>query len=299
MSKRAIAHKLPGYAAELDAFHEAHRDELCRIIDDLPVENGQTVLDMACGDGAYTSWLARKVAPDGHVVGVDASRSYLSVAREQNRGFDQAKFLSARIEALPFANDSFDLVWCAHSLISLPHPVTALEQMCRVTRPGRYVVVMENDSLHQLLLPWPQRLELAVRQAELDAYWAATWHPDKRYAGRRLRMLFHSAGLMPLRRTTYTVDRYFPLSGAEQRFLDCHFTRLRKLIWPFLPNSYRAEFERLTSPDSPDYLAHQPDFEMTWLDVVCWGQKPVRPTKRSSRRFVLPISSLRSAQMES
>lgn len=273
---------LPAYAAELDAFHRAHRPELQRVIDDLPLADGQKVLDIACGDGVYSRWLARRVGPTGLVLAVDALPEYLALAAGCDK-MAEADYLSARIEALPFDDASFDLVWCAHSLISLAQPVAALEQMRRVTRPGGYVIVMENDSLHQLILPWPERLELAVRQAELQAYRANTWHPNKRYAGRRLRSLLQSAGLVPLRRRTYSVDRYAPLNEAELQFLEYHFGRLRQVVWPFLESADRTEFDRLTAPSSPDYLVNQSAFEMTWLDVVCWSTKPGRTTQRLPR----------------
>jgi ubiquinone/menaquinone biosynthesis C-methylase UbiE len=39
----------------------------------LPIRTGDLVLEMACGDGAYTPWLSAKVGPEGGVVGLDVS----------------------------------------------------------------------------------------------------------------------------------------------------------------------------------------------------------------------------------
>ena len=54
--------ELPPYAAMLAAFHRGHAAELRAMIADLPLRPGDQVLDMACGDGAYTCWLAERVA---------------------------------------------------------------------------------------------------------------------------------------------------------------------------------------------------------------------------------------------
>src|SRR4051812_4652133 len=72
---------LPEYASELHAYHRAHAVELRQIISDLPLKPGQRVLDVACGDGTYSGWLARRVAPLGTVVGLDSSLEYLRVAQ--------------------------------------------------------------------------------------------------------------------------------------------------------------------------------------------------------------------------
>src|SRR6476661_801921 len=72
---------LPDYAPMLTAYHRAHAAELRAMVDDLPVRAGDCVLDMPCGDGAYTVLLAEKVGSSGNVVGVDLSASYLKMAR--------------------------------------------------------------------------------------------------------------------------------------------------------------------------------------------------------------------------
>jgi cyclopropane fatty-acyl-phospholipid synthase-like methyltransferase len=42
----------------LAAYHRAFASELRGIVHALPISQGQAVLDMACGDGAYGPWLA-------------------------------------------------------------------------------------------------------------------------------------------------------------------------------------------------------------------------------------------------
>ena len=72
---------LPDYAPMLTAYHRGHAAELRAMVGDLPVQAGDCVLDMPCGDGAYTVLLAEKVGSSGSVVGVDLSASYLELAR--------------------------------------------------------------------------------------------------------------------------------------------------------------------------------------------------------------------------
>jgi ubiquinone/menaquinone biosynthesis C-methylase UbiE len=111
-------------------------------------------------------------------VAVDKVPEYLDVARAANPG-GRVEFVCAPVEALPFPEGTFDLCWCAQSLYSLPDPVEALRHMLRVTRPGGLVAVLEADSLHHAILPWPAEVELAVRAAELRALAEESDRPRK------------------------------------------------------------------------------------------------------------------------
>ncbi len=86
---------------------------------------------------------------------------------------------------MPFAPASFDVVWCAQSLFSLPEPLAAVTRMAELAKPGGLVAVLEDDTLHQVLLPWPIDVELAVRTAEWAALVDQSAHPRKFYVGRR------------------------------------------------------------------------------------------------------------------
>lgn len=274
MATAAGTSELPDYAPELAASYRAHRVEMREIIQRLPISPGQRVLDMACGDGQYLPYLAERVGPSGMVVGADVSQNYLEVAR-RNMGENQvgAALVAAQIESLPFAEESFDLVWCAHSLVSFRRPEFALKQMIRLVRPAGWLAVLENDALHEVLLPWPEDLELSIRQAELEAYRAQSRRPDKYYIARRLEGLLARAGLTAIQRETYPIDRCEPLGHAETEHLCRYLLRLRRLVWPYLACEQRELFEQLTDAKSAAFLAALSGFAMTWFEVVCYGQK--------------------------
>jgi hypothetical protein len=56
---------IPGYAPALAAYHRAFAEELQSMIAELPIGAGDRVLDVACGDGSYSGWLAEHVGPSG------------------------------------------------------------------------------------------------------------------------------------------------------------------------------------------------------------------------------------------
>jgi ubiquinone/menaquinone biosynthesis C-methylase UbiE len=254
----------------LDAYHRAFAPELRRIIGDLPLQADSRVLDLACGDGCYARWLGER-CPDGLIVGADRSGRYLARAQQQDPLPDSLCWLKADVERLPFPEGTFDLVWCAQSLVSLPDAVSALREMARVTRPGGVVAVLEDDSLHQFLLPWPVELEMQVRAAEFHALQQSTPDYATRYIGRRLPACFLDAGLTPHFRRTYTADRMSPLSTADREFLARYLAKLEEAVAPQLNRQTREQFDALCDPQSPNFIANQPGFSMTCVEVVVWG----------------------------
>lgn len=105
---------------------------------------GMRLLDVGCGPGTITVDLARRVAP-GEVLGIDPSAAVLDLARGEAAGASNVGFEQADVMALPFADDSFDVVHAHQVLQHLGDPVGALREMRRVTRPGGLVAVRDSD----------------------------------------------------------------------------------------------------------------------------------------------------------
>ncbi|MEX0716456.1 MAG: methyltransferase domain-containing protein [Planctomycetaceae bacterium] len=264
---------LPDYAPLLAARHEAHRAELAAIIDELPLDRGDRVLDVPCGDGFYLPYLAERVGEAGDVTAADIAPAYLRRARRVSNGAaSTVRHVAADAFALPFDSATFDLVWCAHSLISLPDPIAALREMKRVTRAGGTIAVLENDGLHDLLLPWPADLELAVHDALRAAMARRLGSAGKMYAARHLQELFHAAGLETFERRTSAIDRTAPLPDADREFLRHYFDWLARQVDRILDERQRVRLHALIDPSSPAYLPDSNEFEMTSLDVVMLGR---------------------------
>jgi 2-polyprenyl-6-hydroxyphenyl methylase/3-demethylubiquinone-9 3-methyltransferase len=96
---------------------------------------GLRVLDLGCGGGLTAACLARRGAI---VVGVDLSQASLHVASHHARRNSHCAivFACGRAEALPFADASFDVVWCTDVLEHLPDVSAAITQITRVLKPG-------------------------------------------------------------------------------------------------------------------------------------------------------------------
>jgi len=271
------ADDLPAYEPLLAAYHSAFASELQAMVAALPIREGDQVLEIACGDGAYTPWLAARVGPRGTVTAVDISPAYLRAARAvagRSSVASRIKHIAAPIEQLPLSHASFDLVWCAQSLYSLPDQRSALKTMANLARPGGWVAVLDNDTLHQLLLPWPIEVELAVRQAEFDAFRAEAKPPETYYVGRWLTGLLHEAGLDPVQARSIASVRQAPLGAPERAFLIAYLDDLRERVEGRLDPVMRARFLELTDANADTGLVNQKNLAFTCLDHVVSGLKP-------------------------
>lgn len=260
---------VPGYESMLAAYHRAFTPELRAMIASLPLAHGARVLDMACGDGAYSVWFAERGTD---VVAVDLRFDYLKLARSANSGDPAIACIAGAIVGLPFPDRTFDLSWCAQSLYSLPDPLAALRELARVTRSGGIVAVLEDDTLHRILLPWPVEVELAIRCAEFEAL--AEQSPDaaKFYIARRLRHLFREAGLRDVRAGSFAHDRAAPLDRDTRTFLTAYLKDLTSRVVGRLDAPMRQRLHELTDPAGGGFLLASPDLTVACIDHLVWGR---------------------------
>lgn len=98
---------------------------------------GAHVLDLACGTGIVTRHVARLLGPRGHITGVDCNSAMLAVAREVSPdGATPITWEQADAASLPFADQTFDAVFCQQGLQFFPAPDVALAEMHRVMADG-------------------------------------------------------------------------------------------------------------------------------------------------------------------
>ncbi len=110
-------------------------------IDEFELRPGETLLDVGCGDGFWTDLFAEAGFPS---TGVDFSPGGIEVART---AYPTPTFLVGDAEDLPFADDTFDIVFTrAISHLSRPDLFTdasrrLMASMRRVVRPGGLILI--------------------------------------------------------------------------------------------------------------------------------------------------------------
>ncbi|MDQ4049798.1 MAG: bifunctional demethylmenaquinone methyltransferase/2-methoxy-6-polyprenyl-1,4-benzoquinol methylase UbiE [Actinomycetota bacterium] len=112
---------------------------------------GDRALDVATGTGDLAIELARRVGPDGEVVGVDFAESMLAIARHKA---PDVRFQAANALELPFADDQFAAATVGFGARNFADLGRGLAEMARVTRPGGRVVVLELTTPERPPLSW-------------------------------------------------------------------------------------------------------------------------------------------------
>jgi SAM-dependent methyltransferase len=103
---------------------------------------GERVLDIGCGGGTTALELARSVAPDGSVVGVDVSAAVLACAERAAAGQARLQFIRADAQTFPFEPATFDAAFSRFGVMFFTDPVAAFTNMRRSLRPaGRLAFV--------------------------------------------------------------------------------------------------------------------------------------------------------------
>jgi ubiquinone/menaquinone biosynthesis C-methylase UbiE len=95
---------------------------------------GLNVLEVGCGRGGGLAFLARYHAP-GNVTGLDYSHKAIAVCRRQQQ-LPGLTFVQGDAEALPFADDAFDIVINVESSHCYRSMATFLREVRRVLRPN-------------------------------------------------------------------------------------------------------------------------------------------------------------------
>ena len=112
-------------------------DEVRRVVAGIDFA-GRHVLDIGCGSGGITLLLAREYKP-ANIVGFDVEQPVVDLAtkRAAEQGLsDRASFLRGAPGPLPFADQSFDLVFSKDALIHVADKEALFEDIFRVLRPG-------------------------------------------------------------------------------------------------------------------------------------------------------------------
>ena len=101
-----------------------------------------TILDLGCGIGGSSLYLAEKLG--AQVTGISLSPVQIKRARERalNRGLaNQVTFEVANALEMPFADQSFDWVWSLESGEHMPDKTKFLQECYRVLKPGGRLIL--------------------------------------------------------------------------------------------------------------------------------------------------------------
>ena len=105
---------------------------------------GKDVLEAGCGAAQWSIALARRGA---RCTGLDLSERQLAFARAAGADFP---LVHASAEALPFDDESFDVVFADHGAFTFADPLLAVPEAARVLRPGGLLAFSHSTPLEAI-----------------------------------------------------------------------------------------------------------------------------------------------------
>jgi SAM-dependent methyltransferase len=140
-------------------------EAITEIARELRLNPGETLLDLACGRGAYGLLIARDAG--ARVIGVDFSATAVREAGEQavRLWADEAEFLVGDLTDCGLPDASVDAVLCTDAIQFADDPADGYAEIRRVLRPGGRVAL----TCWETVEAGDQRLSERLRQVDLAA----------------------------------------------------------------------------------------------------------------------------------
>ena len=131
---------------EAAQYDRENRYEMCKedypeIMEELLRERVEDVLDCGCGTGLLMGLLSAE-RPELRLTGIDLSQAMIDAARA--RLPESVALVQGDCEALPFGDQRFDAIVCAHSFHHYPEAQRFFDNAARVLRPGGRLILRDN-----------------------------------------------------------------------------------------------------------------------------------------------------------
>jgi len=173
----------------------------------MPVEAGETVLDLGCGSG-YAARALREADDAGRVYGLDGAPAMVHNARSYTDDAGVA-YVLGDFESLPFTDHAVDHCFSMEAFYYAADPKDALAELRRVLRPGGtfYCAVNyfeENVHSHD----WQESIEVDM------TLWS---YADYREAFREAGFVVAEQDTIPDRETEIPPEDEFPTEDWETR----------------------------------------------------------------------------------
>ena len=165
------------------------------------IATADKILDVGCGTGRTTKAMAMKY-PHSQIIGIDRSIETIDRSRCLNDNLPNIQFQVGKIERLDLPDNYCDLVFARLLFQHLEQPLTALQEIYRVLKPGGRICILDTDDRWFSLYPEPASF---TKLCQVMAAWQRSQGGDS-CVGRKLGYYLGQAKFTNINVTVETVS---------------------------------------------------------------------------------------------
>lgn len=117
------------FAANSQANHDA-------VADWFPLRQGEQVLDVGCSFGESSRQFAYQVGPNGRVLGIDCTDSFIAIAQSESPHLSQLSYVCGDAQSMDLGESQFDLCYSRFGVMFFAQHVLAFRNFYRALKPG-------------------------------------------------------------------------------------------------------------------------------------------------------------------
>ena len=135
---------------------------------------GDTILDLGCGTGELSVYLAELVGQKGKVVGVDPDNDRIKVAQESHKGIKNLTFVEGSTSSFPgMGSETYNIIFSNYVLHWVENKEQAFMNMFSSLKPSGKIALQYNDHVptlnsHAYVELNPENLDRILNQYRLE-----------------------------------------------------------------------------------------------------------------------------------
>ena len=139
-NQKAFSGQAKGFSSDGGTYADA--EGIAWMLQELPLSGSEKVLDIATGTGEFARALAPHVAS---VIGLDATDAMMEQGKRfvAGAGIENIEFRKGVVQALPFEDESFDVVSSRYAFHHFADPKPVISEMVRVCKTGGHVIIVD------------------------------------------------------------------------------------------------------------------------------------------------------------
>jgi len=167
------------------------------------MKQGQQIVDVGCGTGDFTRYLARISAGKSNIIGMDSNEKSIKAAIADTNRAGLSRTISYRrgdVNKIPLDDGYADITCCRTLLMHLQDPLGAVKEMARITRTRGSVIAVERGKMASIYDPDDEeynRLAERAYSAWVDGIKKLEGKEFK--IGEKLPSIFRKAGLSSIK----------------------------------------------------------------------------------------------------